>query len=137
MNRNIKYLVVHCTATSQTATVSAIMNYWRSQLGWKNPGYHYLISADGHVHSLQPESKASNGVKGYNAQSIHISYIGGIDAFGNARDTRTAKQKIALVQTLDKLRKKYPDAQILGHRDFPNVTKACPSFDAKTEYKNL
>jgi hypothetical protein len=25
----------------------------------------------------------------------------------------------------------------LGHRDFPNVTKKCPCFDAKTEYGRL
>ena len=24
-----------------------------------------------------------------------------------------------------------------GHRDFPNVKKACPSFDAKSEYKDI
>ena len=30
-----------------------------------------------------------------------------------------------------------PEAQILGHRDLPNVRKDCPCFDAKTEYQNL
>jgi N-acetylmuramoyl-L-alanine amidase len=25
----------------------------------------------------------------------------------------------------------YPNAVVQGHRDFPKVTKACPSFDAK------
>jgi hypothetical protein len=27
---------------------------------------------------------------------------------------------------------KYPKAEVKGHRDFPNVHKACPSFDVKT-----
>jgi N-acetylmuramoyl-L-alanine amidase len=27
-----------------------------------------------------------------------------------------------------------PIKQIQGHRDFPKVKKACPSFDAKNEY---
>ncbi|MBQ9649911.1 MAG: hypothetical protein IJV25_05765 [Prevotella sp.] len=31
----------------------------------------------------------------------------------------------------------YPKAEILGHRDLPWVRKACPSFDAKTEYAHL
>ena len=31
----------------------------------------------------------------------------------------------------------YPEAEILGHRDFPGVAKACPCFDAKKEYKNI
>ena len=29
------------------------------------------------------------------------------------------------------LTERYPKAQVLGHRDFPNVKKACPSFDVK------
>jgi N-acetylmuramoyl-L-alanine amidase len=31
----------------------------------------------------------------------------------------------------------FPNAIIQGHKDFPNVAKACPSFDAKAEYKNI
>jgi N-acetylmuramoyl-L-alanine amidase len=34
------------------------------------------------------------------------------------------------------LTEKYPAAEVLGHRDFPNVHKACPSFDVKDWLKN-
>ena len=47
--------------------------------GWINPGYHCVISPDGKITQLLDESKASNGVKGYNSVSINIAYIGGID----------------------------------------------------------
>jgi N-acetylmuramoyl-L-alanine amidase len=35
-----------------------------------------------------------------------------------------------------KLSNKYPKAEILGHRDFPGVAKACPSFDVKSWLKD-
>jgi hypothetical protein len=31
----------------------------------------------------------------------------------------------------------YPDARILGHREFPRVHKDCPCFPASTEYASL
>lgn len=31
----------------------------------------------------------------------------------------------------------YPEAKIVGHRDFPNVHKDCPCLDVQTEYAEL
>ena len=135
--RNIKYLAVHCTATAQTAKIEAIQKYWREHLGWTMPGYHFIIKADGSMVNLLPIEKVSNGVKGFNSETINISYIGGIDTKGAAKDTRTAAQKATLLSILKELKKKFPTAIIQGHRDFPNVKKACPSFDAKKEYQNV
>lgn len=135
--RDIKYLVVHCTATPQTATVQSIKSYWKNTLGWKQPGYHYLVEANGTHHQLLPIDQVSNGVKGYNSVSIHVSYIGGIDAKGNPTDNRTPEQKNKMSAILRMLKKQFPEAIIQGHRDFPGVNKACPSFEAKSYYKNL
>lgn len=143
--RNIKYIAVHCTAGSQHATVSDLMAGFR-RLGWKNPGYHYVVTADGKIHQLLDEDKVSNGVKGYNHVTVNVAYTGGIDANGNAVDNRTAEQKKTLLQLLKLLRKRYPNAVIQGHRDFsPDLNKdgkislnefikQCPCFDAKREY---
>ena len=49
----------------------------------------------------------------------------------------TNAQKAALMSLLMDLRKLYPQAKILGHRNFPRVAKDCPSFDAKTEYRKV
>lgn len=129
--RSIKYIVIHCTATQPEAKVSSIQNYWRNTLGWKSPGYHYIIEADGNVKQLADVSMVTNGVAGYNANSIHISYIGGIDRTGRPKDTRTDAQIEAMRQLVLVMQRKYPQAIIQGHRDFPNVRKACPSFDVK------
>ena len=135
--RTIKYLAVHCTATAQTATVENIQKYWREHLGWQMPGYHFIIKPNGETVCLLDISKVSNGVKGFNSETINISYIGGVDSKNNPKDTRTSEQKAALLKLLKELKCKFPKAIIQGHRDFPKVAKACPSFDAKTEYKNL
>lgn len=135
--RTIKYIAVHCTATSHKTSISAIQSYWKNQLGWKMPGYHFIILPDGSICDLLPISEVSNGVKGFNSVTINIAYLGGIDATGKAFDNRTPKQKTALLELLKKFKKQFPKAIIQGHRDFPNVKKACPSFDAKNEYKNL
>ncbi|MPN07140.1 hypothetical protein SDC9_154406 [bioreactor metagenome] len=135
--RNIEYIAVHCTATQPTAKISDIQNYWKNNLGWKNPGYHFIVRANGEVVQLLDISQPSNGVAGWNSKIINISYVGGIDIKGTPKDTRTPEQKEAILKKLKELKKQFPKAKIQGHRDFPNVKKACPSFDAKSEYKNL
>ena len=129
--REIKYIVLHCTATQPSATVEAIQRYWREEKKWKAPGYHYIISANGGVKQLADENSITNGVAGYNGISIHVSYIGGIDKAGAAEDTRKPVQLIAMKKLVRGLKARYPAARIQGHRDFPGVKKDCPSFDVR------
>lgn len=135
--RKINYIVVHCTATQPTATIEAIKNYWKKTLKWKQVGYHYIIKADGEIVQLLDLATPSNGVANWNSQIINVCYIGGIDKVGLPKDTRTEAQKKSLVELITKLKKMFPTAVIQGHRDFPKVAKACPSFDAKREYSNI
>lgn len=135
--REIKYIVLHCTAGPQNQTTQAILNYWKHDLGWKNPGYHFEINADGAIEQLFPIEKVANGVAGYNSHSIHISYKGGVDAHGHPVDNRTPAQIQSQIALLKKYHAMFPKAQILGHRDFPGVTKACPSFDVKSWLKTI
>ena len=53
--------------------------------------------------------------------------------YTKAKDTRTTAQKESLKNLLMSYKNKYKDIKIYGHRDFAN--KACPSFDATSEYK--
>ena len=135
--REIKFLAVHCTATPQTTSVESIKHYWKAHLGWKMPGYHFIIKPNGEVVKLLSVDKVSNGVRGFNSVSINIAYIGGVDSQNNPIDNRTPAQKKALRDLLEKFKIVHPKAIIQGHRDFPNVKKACPSFDAKKEYANI
>ena len=139
MKRSIKYIAIHCTATQPNATVAAIQRHWKDSLGWKSPGYHLLIESNGTIHRLLPFDSMANGVKGFNKESVHISYIGGVTKEGNPIDNRTAAQKEAILLCIKEV-KEWADNKALiiqGHRDFPNVNKACPCFDARAEYRNL
>jgi len=135
--RTIKYIAVHCTATSQKTSITAIQRYWKENLGWKMPGYHFIILPTGVAVPLLPIEEVSNGVQGFNSVLINIAYLGGVDAKNKPLDNRTPEQKSTLLELLKNYKNQFPNAIIQGHRDFPNVKKACPSFDAKKEYQNL
>lgn len=140
--RQIKRIFVHCTAGPQTQTVAEIQRYWKNVNKWKSPGYHYIIKPDGEIVPLQPEDKPSNGVAGYNSTSINVCYIGGVDKQGRAVDNRTDAQKESLIKILKDLKSRYPDAEILGHREIwgqdpSKWHKMCPCFPAKAEYEHI
>ena len=143
--RKIKFIVVHCTASSAQQKTQDIFTYWKTKLGWSNPGYHKLVSSDGSVETLANDEQITNGVKGYNHNSIHICYKGGFEG----KDTRTKEQKETLINLVKHYKKKYPTAVVLGHRDLspdlnkdgkitPNEwVKICPCFSVTEEYKNI
>lgn len=135
--RKVNYIAVHCTAGNQKATIDDLLKEFKRK-GWKNPGYHFVVTADGVIHQLLDTEKVSNGVKGYNSQLVNIAYTGGVDlCTGKAVDNRTTAQKKSMRSLLKVLRSQYPKAVIQGHRDFPNVAKDCPSFNAKKEYSDI
>ena len=128
---------MHCTAGPQNQTIETIKNYWRKSLGWKNPGYHFIIKPDGKVEQLLGIENIANGVEGYNSISIHISYIGGVNAKNQPEDNRTFDQKESMKHLVKHFNREYPEAKIQGHRDFPGVKKACPSFEVKDWIKTF
>jgi N-acetylmuramoyl-L-alanine amidase len=150
----VEYIVEHCTAGY--GSVASVQRYWKKQLGWRNPGYHVIIDLEGKKHYLLPFDQTSNGVRGYNSKSLHVSYIGGVDPlnYKKALDSRTEEQKCAMleveiemIQWLVANGKKdcHNNLMILGHRDFsPDKNldgminsneriKECPSYDAIPE----
>ena len=135
--RRINEIIVHCTATpdGRDYTVADIRQMHKAQ-GWVDIGYHYLIYRDGSIHEGRNVDLVGAHCQGHNAQSIGVCYVGGVARDGKTpKDTRTQAQKDALIHLLMQLVCLYPDATIRGHRDF--AAKACPSFDATREYKNL
>ncbi len=141
--RKIDKIIVHCTAGNQRNTAADVVRFHTSPKpkgnGWKTPGYHYIIEADGTVVNTVAEERVSNGVAGHNAHAINVCYTGGVDLNRPGcppTDNRTEAQRKALRSLLEELKRRYPQAGIYGHRDF-NPAKACPSFDARKEYADL
>lgn len=131
--RQINELVVHCAATpAGKAFHASDIDKWHRGQGWSGIGYHYVITLDGCIEPGRDVETAGAHVSGHNANSIGICLIGGMNAQNTApANTFNERQFDALELLLNGLRAKWPAAIILGHRDFPNVAKACPSFDAR------
>lgn len=147
--RIVRRIVVHCTARTPSYNIQPILDYWRS-LGWQSNGYARLVKISGLIVRLQDDEIISNGVKGYNSDSIHITYDGGIY---NKKpfDTRTPEQKESLLFLVEEYVRKYHETliDICGHRDLsPDLNKngiiephewikVCPCFDVRKEYIHL
>ena len=135
--RNIKEIIIHCSATAEGKNFTvADIKKWHLARGFSDIGYHYVIYRDGSIHIGRSEDIAGAHCTGHNTISIGICYIGGCATDGKTpKDTRTDAQKKSLVELLKDLRKKYPTAKIYPHYKF--AAKACPCFNAETEYKNI
>ncbi len=135
--RKIDLIVIHCSATrcNRPFPVTTLINSHADRFGFT--GYHYYITRDGTVYQTRHEQLVGAHAKGYNQHSLGVCYEGGYDEQGKVADTRTAAQRCTLLELLKRLKKEHPQAKIVGHRDLPNVKKACPCFDATEEYQNL
>ena len=136
--RRIDLIVIHCSATrsNRCFPLEAVIACHRAR-GFATIGYHYYVTRDGTVHAGRPLYQVGAHATGFNRHSIGICYEGGLDPDGNPADTRTSAQKDTLLKLLQRLKTDYPLADILGHRDLPNVAKECPCFEVCAEYQDL
>ena len=134
--RKILEIIIHCTATfaDQRVTVADITR-WHKQRGWKTIGYHYIVDQAGNIFEGRPIEQPGAHCLNHNQNSIGIAYCGGLNHEGKPTDTRTPEQRAALLGLLTELKQRFPEAVIHSHSDF--ASKACPCFDATSEYAAL
>lgn len=152
MSKDLKYLVIHCTATPEGRDVTAedIRQWHIVENKWRVVGYHYLIQLDGTIvklHAHNADNKidpweVTNGVRGFNAHSLHIVYAGGCGAKKDklakwypSKDTRTKEQIKSLTKLVKQLAKEHHTIKVCGHNQLAN--KSCPSFDVKEFCKQI
>jgi len=134
----VRYLVVHCSATPPKAKVNAtVIDRWHRQQGWRKIGYHYVINRDGAVETGRTLDEVGAHVEGFNAVSVGICLVGGVDEKLKPQDNFTEAQRRKLAVLLKTLLKSYPKADVLGHRDLPKVKKDCPSFDVRAWWASV
>lgn len=128
----IRWLTVHCAATPEGRDVrpDTIAAWDKAKFGQES--YHWIITLDGAMHRRLKDSERGAHTGGHNTGNIGVCYVGGMDkTMSKPRDTKTPMQERALITLIRTYRARYPGIKILGHRDWPGVKKACPSFDVE------
>jgi len=131
--RKVDKIIIHCSATKEGQDFNANdINKWHNAKGWNGIGYHYVIRLDGTVEQGRPVEISGAHTKGHNKGSIGVCYIGGLDANGKAKDTRTPEQVNSLRVLIGALLSLIPaEASVHGHNEFSS--KSCPCFNVHTE----
>jgi N-acetylmuramoyl-L-alanine amidase len=128
--RRIQALVVHCAATKPSQDIGRKeIDRWHRDRGFAEIGYHYIIRRSGEVEKGRPDEKPGAHVAGHNHNTLGICLIGGLNEAGRPAPDYTQAQWAALRKLVQELLLAHPGAEVKGHRDFPGVNKACPSFD--------
>ncbi|MGF7146553.1 N-acetyl-anhydromuramyl-L-alanine amidase AmpD [Sphingomonas zeicaulis] len=125
----INHLTIHCAATPEGRDVkAATISEWDiAKFG--QVSYHIVVELDGSAVRTLADNRRGAHVGGRNTGNIGICYVGGVDRRGAPKDTRTPEQRETLRRLVAEYRARYPDIGVRGHRDWPGVVKACPSFD--------
>lgn len=132
--RSIELIVVHCSATDDNADIGvAEIRKMHLARGFDDVGYHYVIRRSGVVEIGRIEDKIGAHAQGHNANSIGVCLIGGVEADDKlkAEFNYYRAQMSSLERLLTDLTTRFPKAVVLGHKDLPNVVKACPCFDTR------
>lgn len=137
----VKYIVVHCSATQASADIGAKeIDRWHRERGMFSIGYHLVIRRDGTPEKGRELDQPGAHARGFNERSIGVCLVGGIkivDGKQLPENNFTDEQFKTLQEALTYLKQRFPGAEILGHRDLPNVKKDCPCFDVRTWTKKV
>lgn len=149
------FIVIHCSATRPNADIGAReIRQWHMSKGWSDIGYHFVIRRSGLVEVGRPLSEEGAHVRGFNNRSVGVCLVGGLMPDGSAADLTcplefdsfTGEQVKSAHAVVNLLRKIYPKAEVLGHRDLSpdkdkdgkvekhEWLKTCPGFDARKEF---
>ena len=125
----ITHLTIHCAATLEGRDIKAeTVGQWDIEK-FGQISYHWVVTLDGIAHRTLRDDQRGAHTGGHNTGNIGICYVGGVDAKMTPKDTRTPAQKATLRRLVAEYRDRFPALRVLGHRDWPDVKKACPSFD--------
>lgn len=126
------YITIHCAATREGEYFTAADIVRWDEERFDQPSYHWVVTLDGVAHRCLTDQQKGAHVALHNSHNIGICYVGGLDAGGKPKDTRTSAQAATIRQLVTWYKSRFPDIKVLGHRDWPHVLKACPCFDVNS-----
>jgi N-acetyl-anhydromuramyl-L-alanine amidase AmpD len=144
-SEDIKYIVVHCSATTPDQDIGfKEIDKMHKAKGWNGCGYHFIIRRNGAIETGRPLQTKGAHVRGHNSHSWGVCLVGGLDYDTTPiEDDFTSAQLTSLNSIISGLLYRAPKAEVLGHRDLsPDLDgdgvvekhewlKQCPCMDAK------
>lgn len=127
----ITHIVVHYSATypDQNTTIADIDRMHRAR-GFNGPGYHWFYRRNGMEEQGRPESVVGAHVGGQNSGKLGLCWEGGIERASGPNvgvNNMTAEQEKALIARIRAIKKRHPNAEVVGHLDL--APTQCPAFD--------
>ena len=133
--RKITGIIIHCSATPPKMDVGAkeIRRWHVNERNWSDIGYHFVIRRNGTTELGRPIERAGAHARSHNLNTIGVCWVGGVSDSFDPENNMTVEQEQELWCTVKNLMLTYgiKKENVLGHRDLPNVKKACPSFNVK------
>ncbi|MDE1333414.1 N-acetylmuramoyl-L-alanine amidase [Vibrio aestuarianus] len=134
----LRCITVHCSATTPSQQIGvADIRQWHQAKGWRDVGYHYVITRQGHVEQGRALNQVGAHVRGHNHGNIGICLVGGCDTRQQPQDNFTLAQRKALFGLITRLQAVFSiaDDQVQPHHHWAN--KACPVMVIQPLLSNL
>ena len=129
---NATGIAIHSAATYADMDVDVHwIDHEHRKRGFDGIGYHWFIKRDGTIQEGRSMNRMGAHVRGHNHYTIAICMAGGLGANKKAENNFTTAQWGSLAELVATLLRDNTNLEfVIGHRDFPGTSTACPSFDA-------
>ena len=123
--REIKKVIVHCSASDNPKhdNVETIRKWHVDENGWKDIGYHFIITKNGDVHKCRDISEVGAHCKGENLDSIGVCLTG--------NDNFSPDQYFSLAWLLNGILNDITTIEVVKPHNHYNEDKTCPNFDLR------
>jgi N-acetylmuramoyl-L-alanine amidase len=131
---SVKKLVVHHSASNPATTTVELIRRWHvTDNGWDDIGYHWIITADGRVHTGRSPVMQGAHAPLANSSSWAVCVVG-----DNTRREWgwNHVQESSLLDLIEAVQFLIPGVEILGHRDTGEAT-LCPGIDIREWLKGI
>ena len=106
----MKNIIIYSSATKEGVNISAHSIFKASS----DKKYNHIVGIEGTITTVAPIDKDD--------ENINVCYVGGLDANGKVKDTRTDQQN-ALDKLVKILKSKFPKIKVLEDEDSKPKTK--------------
>jgi hypothetical protein len=120
--REIKKVILHCSASSlpEHDNVESIRKWHVEENGWKDIGYHFVITRNGDVHKCRDIKDVGAHCIGHNLDSVGICLTGETEF--------TPDQYFSLAWLLADVINDNPSIVEVKPHNYYNKEKDCPNF---------